>query len=160
MEGAAEKRGRPLQLGPRLSTLQKDAGLQDVTEYVFNHKWGTWPSDSKERMLGARTMLSAMSGMEGFTTIMFTKVLGWTLEDTQAFVLEIKRDMRDDSIRKVMDLHVVYGQKIGGKEGVTLPTPRTPAALGRQSFQIGIGAGVLIGAAVATSLCMWIMRRR
>lgn len=63
MEKAGEIRGRPLQLGPRLSEFQRAAGLQDVTEVVTPHKWGTWSSDDTENMLGARTMLSAMSGM-------------------------------------------------------------------------------------------------
>lgn len=62
MEQAALKRGRQLQLGPHLSTFQSRAGLSDVQEKVFPHKWGTWPSDPKERDLGARTMLSAISG--------------------------------------------------------------------------------------------------
>lgn len=156
MEEAGEKRGRTLQLGPRLSTFQRDAGLQNVKDRVFPHKWGTWPSDPKEKMLGARTMLSAISGMEGFTTILFTKVLGWTLEDTQAFILEIKSDMQDDSIRKVMDLHVVYGQKRGESKA---STPRTSALDGAYS-QITFGAGVLAGAGLATLLSLWIMRRR
>lgn len=55
--------------------------------------------------------------MEGFTIAIFTKTLGWTLEDTKTFIEEIKRDMRDDNIRKVMDLHVVYGQKPDEKTG-------------------------------------------
>lgn len=160
MERAAEKRGRRLQLGPHLKTFQRNAGLRGVTEHVFAHKVGTWPSDPQERALGARSMLSAISGMEGFTTVMFTKVLGWTLEETQAFILEIKRDMRDDSIRKVMDVHVVYGQKSGIKQGIVQPAPRIPADLGTQSFTMGLGAGMLVGAAVAAALSLWIMRKR
>jgi hypothetical protein len=113
MEQAAVKRGRQLRLSPHLGTFQKCAGLLDVNELVFPHKRGTWPSDPIERALGARTMLSAMSGMEGFTMLLFTKDLGWSLEDTKAFIAEVKRDMRDDSLRKVLDLHVVYGRKPG-----------------------------------------------
>lgn len=157
MEQAALKRGRQLQLGPQLAIFQRGAGLQNVEDKVFAHKWGTWMSDPHERALGARTMLSTMSGMEGFTTAMFTKSLGWSLEDTQSFIQDIKRNMRDDAIRKVMDLHVVCGQKPGGEESAV--TKKRISLNGSESF-MSLGAGVLIGAAVASLAAFWLARRR
>jgi hypothetical protein len=156
MDQAALKRGRPLQLGPHLATFQRDAGLQNVREDVFAHKWGTWMSDPQERALGARTMLSTMSGMEGFTTALFTQALGWNLEDTRSFIVDIKRNMRDDSIRKVMDLHVVCGQKPGGTTKAMVPARRGDA---EKIQYASLGTGVLLGA-VAASLVSWWMRRR
>ncbi|CZT19001.1 uncharacterized protein RCC_04846 [Ramularia collo-cygni] len=157
MEEAGEMRGRPLQLGPRLSTFQREAGLQNVTEAVFPHKWGTWPTDPTEKNLGARTMLSAISGMEGFTTTVFTKVLGWSLQGTQAFILQIKDDMRDDSIRKVMDLHVVYGQKSADRES---GTPQPLNKIRSTNSGTLFGMGVLVGVAAATVLSFCIRRSR
>ncbi|KJX98709.1 hypothetical protein TI39_contig397g00004 [Zymoseptoria brevis] len=156
MDLAAQKRGRPLQLGPHLHNFQEHAGLLDVHEIVFPHKWGTWPNDPTERALGGRTMLSAMSGMEGFTTILFTKVLGWALEDTQAFIVKVKRDMRDDSLRKVMDLHVVYGRKPGGSKEASSEASRSTGS--PQYLQIGLG--ILLGAAIASVASLWLTRRR
>lgn len=111
MEQAAERRGRIIQLGPRLVDFQRTAGLQNVNEAVYSIPCGTWPADEQQRMIGARNMLNALQGMEGFTMVMFTKVLGWSVDDTQRFVGEVRRDLRDDGMRKVLDLHVVYGQK-------------------------------------------------
>jgi SAM-dependent methyltransferase len=156
MERAALKRGRQLQLGPHLKTFQKAAGLLEVNEVVFPHKWGTWPSDPTERFLGARTMLSAMSGVEGFTTILFTKALGWSLEDTQAFIVKVKRDMRDDSLRKVMDLHVVYGQKPGGATETTDAASFGWPEPDSLRFSVGMAAGV----AVAVVASIWLTQRR
>ena len=156
MEEAASKRGRQLQLGPHLATFQRGAGLQNVNDKVFAHKWGTWMTDPKERALGARTMLSTMSGMEGFTTAMFTKALGWSLEDTQSFIVDIKRNMRDDSIRKVMDLHVVCGQKPGG----TAKAASAKRVGFKNARYLSLGTGVLLGAAVASLVSLWLMRRR
>lgn len=156
MEQAALKRGRQLQLGPHLRTFQKTAGLLDVKEVVFPHKWGTWLSDPAERSLGARTMLSAMSGMEGFTTILFTKVLSWSLEDTQAFIVKVKRDMRDDSLRKVMDLHVVYGQKPGGSEKI----PRASSHAWPEPDSLEFSLGLLAGVVIAFTASVWLLQRR
>ncbi|KAK4505574.1 hypothetical protein PRZ48_003537 [Zasmidium cellare] len=161
LDQAATKRGRAIQLGPHLKRFQKDAGLAQVTERVFAHKYGTWPPDPRERSLGARTMLSAISGMEGFTTILFTKVLGWNLEDTQTFIQEVKRDMRDDSLRKVMDLHVAYGQKPDHRAGRSRGAPRPAAKISEpESRYLELGIGVMVGAMSASLATAWFMRRR
>lgn len=127
-----------------------------MVERVFAHKWGTWMDDPQERELGERTMLSTMTGMEGFTTAMFTKSLGWSLEDTKAFIVDIKQNMRDDSIRKVIDLHVVCGQK------PSLPAKSNSVEnrSGRTSPLLSIGTGVLLAAGAASLLSMWLARRR
>ena len=114
IEQAADRRGRTIQLGPKLVTFQSSAGLEDVTESVYHIKVGTWATDKQERTIGARAMLNALQGMEGFTTMLFTKALEWKEEDVGTFVEKVKRDLRDESMRKVMDFHVVYGRKAGG----------------------------------------------
>lgn len=111
MEQAAERRGRIIQLGPELTEFQISAGFQYVTETIYPLPIGTWPPDARQRFIGGHLLLNGLHGMEGFTTMMFTKALGWSLEATQGFVEEVKKNMRDDSMRKVIDLHVVYGRK-------------------------------------------------
>lgn len=164
MEQAGLARGRPLQLGPHLTSFQRAAGLENIQEMVFAHKWGTWMEDERERALGARTMVNTISGMEGFTTVLFTKTLGWSLEDTRGFIGEIKRDMRDDGIRKVVDLHVVWGQKRkdgGGIEKI-LPRGRNGGnGCGKEMQQYAsLGTGVVLGAVVTSLVSWWLMRRR
>ncbi|KAK5129101.1 hypothetical protein LTR08_003921 [Meristemomyces frigidus] len=117
METAALIRGRALQLGPLLPTFQRAAGFLAVHEDIYRIPVGTWPADPAQRLLGARMMLSAVQGMEGFTTVMFTRVLGWSGEATRGFVGEVRRDLRDDGLRKAVDLHVVFGRKGGGGGG-------------------------------------------
>ncbi|KAK4545288.1 hypothetical protein LTR36_003468 [Oleoguttula mirabilis] len=169
MEQAAEKRGRVLQLGPKLASFQHSAGLQDVTEKVYRITTGTWPHDPQQRMLGARNMLSALQGMEGFTTVMFTTALGWSLEDTRAFVEEVKRDLRDDGMRKVMDLHVVYGRKAssgggaGDEEGTDTREAQRPEEAWKGllgSWSVQFAGGMLAGAAIASVMAMWLVQRR
>ena len=111
MEQAAERRGRILQLGPKLVELQSSASLQDVTQSVYALSIGTWPTDQQQKFVGGHMLLNGLQGVDGFTTLMFTQALGWTLEATRDFIKEVKKDLCDDSMRKVMDLHVVYGRK-------------------------------------------------
>ncbi|KAM3413477.1 hypothetical protein BST61_g11599 [Cercospora zeina] len=156
MEQAAMKRGRQLQLGPHLKEYQAKAGLVAVEERVFAHKWGTWMEDPQERELGERTLLSAMNGMEGFTTALFTQALGWSWEDTKSFIVDVKQNMRDDSIRKVIDLHVVCGQKPRLSEN----SEHAKDGSGKTSPYLSIGTGVLLAAGAASLLSLWLARRR
>lgn len=119
--------------------------------------------DERERALGARTMVNTISGMEGFTTVLFTKTLGWSLEDTRGFIKQIKRDMRDDGIRKVVDLHVVWGQKRKDGGGIEKILPRVRNGgngCGEMQQYASLGAGVVIGAVVTSLVSWWLMRRR
>jgi len=164
MEQAGIIRGRPLQLGPHLVSFQQDAGLHDVTEKIYRIPVGTWPEEPKQRDIGARYLLGVLQGMEGFTTVLFTKALGWSLEDTSAFVEEAKRDLRDDGMRKVLDLHVVYSRKPGsvnGREGgrwATKPDQAWKGLLWSQSVRFA--GGMLLGAAVTGIIATWLMRGR
>jgi hypothetical protein len=111
MELGAERRGRSLKLAPNLTSYQTAAGLQDVTETVYNLPIGTWPENVKDKLIGLHMLLNGTQGMEGLTTMMFTKVLGWSLDETKDFVQKVKQDICNDDLHKFLDLHVVYGKK-------------------------------------------------
>lgn len=108
---AQEKRGRTMQLGPHLVSWQKDAGLVDVTESIYAIPVGTWPDDPEKKAIGTQYLNNLLNGFEGFTLALFTNVLGWTPERTREYIDECKVDLRDNSIRKMIDIHVVYGMK-------------------------------------------------
>lgn len=173
MEQAADKRGRTLQLGPKLTTFQSSASLQDTQEKMFQIPSGTWPADKTRREVGARMMLSALQGMEGFTTVLFTKALGWTLDGTQAFVQEVKRDLRDDTMRKTLDLHVVWSQKPVSTEegeakvkGLVHESGRweaRPEEAWRSltgSWSVQFAGGMILGGALVGVGMAWAMKRR
>lgn len=111
MDLAAEKRGRSLRLAPNLQAFQSSAGLNNVTESIYNIPIGTWPKDNKQKLIGSYMILNGTQGLDGLSMVMFTKALGWSPEATKEFVEKVKIQLRDDSWHKVMDLYVVYGQK-------------------------------------------------
>ena len=104
-------RGRSLELDCVLAETFSLAGLQDVTECVYNLPIGTWPKDKEQKFIGSNMLLGALAGMEGFVMVMFTKALGWSAEAAQEFVEKCNRDLRDDSLRKFLDLYVCCGRK-------------------------------------------------
>lgn len=163
MEQAGIKRGRPLQLGPKLVSFQRNAGLENVVEAIYPMQVGTWSSDPKLRQIGARNLMQVLQGMEGFTTVTFTKVLGWSLEDTNSFLEDAKKDLRDDSQRKMIDLHVVYGQKSNLKKdncgGKYASSSEEALKYKFTSQNMHFATGFLIGGLVVWMLTMSMRKR-
>ncbi|QIW96425.1 hypothetical protein AMS68_001943 [Peltaster fructicola] len=108
---AADKRGRTLHLGPKLKEMQERAGLVGVEEAIYPLAIGTWPEDNRQKLVGTQFLHNVLTGIDGFTMVLFTTQLGWSVEATKSFIEDCKKDLRDNSLRKMMDLYVVYGQK-------------------------------------------------
>lgn len=122
MTEAGKKRGRPLNLGPYIKGFMTSADLSSVDEQIYKMPIGTWPTDEKQKLIGASIMVQTLNGMEGYTTVLFTKVLGWSLQDTKKMIDDVLRDICDDGKHKYIDLHVAWGRKDGkelvqGQEG-------------------------------------------
>lgn len=71
----------------------------------------TWPSDPHLKEVGKFAQKSVYDGLPGFTNTVFTKVLGWSQEDTDKFVKEIREELMRNDHRWYAHIHVVYGQK-------------------------------------------------
>jgi hypothetical protein len=53
-------------------------------------------------------------GLEGYTLRLFTKTLGWSLEDTKAFISEVKDEIADSKLKDLRlysNFHLVIGKK-------------------------------------------------
>ncbi|KAK4894236.1 hypothetical protein LTR28_002084, partial [Elasticomyces elasticus] len=88
IEAAGLLRGRPLHLGPRLVPFLHSAHFSHVHEEVYAVPFGGWPEDERQAMIGREAMRQTVSGMEGYTTVLFTSALGWGREETEGFVEE------------------------------------------------------------------------
>ncbi|KAF5722189.1 methyltransferase [Fusarium mundagurra] len=66
-----------------------DAGFVNVTEVVYKWPSNRWPADPYYKQLG----------------------LGWTPEEVEVFLANVRVDMKDRRIHAWWPIHVVYGQK-------------------------------------------------
>ncbi|OAP58043.1 hypothetical protein AYL99_07133 [Fonsecaea erecta] len=108
---AGERNGKTF----RILDLQKDyvqqAGLINVTERRYKMALGPWPKDEKQKEIGRWHLFEADRGLEGWTLALFTRVLGWTLEEVQVFLAQVRQGFRDRSVHAYTRVSVVYGQK-------------------------------------------------
>lgn len=111
MKEAGLKRGRPVDLGPQIKGFLQNAPFADIGEEVFPMPVGTWPTDEKQKMIATHFMMQTLGGIEGYSMMVFTKVLGWSVEKTKEYLERVKEYCKDDSKHKYMDLHVAWGRK-------------------------------------------------
>jgi len=154
---ASEKRGRIIHLGPRLKGLLTDAGFLDVHERINKCPQSPYGDDEFLLTVGRIHQMNVLGGLDGWTTRAFTGVLGWPLEDVQAFLKQVKAEVMDPDIHQYLNQHVVYGTK----EGV-LPPRENKSKAKAAGLPIG-GFGLVsltAGAAIVASALYYSLRRR
>ncbi|KAH0558736.1 hypothetical protein GP486_004618 [Trichoglossum hirsutum] len=100
---ACDQIGRDASPGEKLFSRLKAAGFQNLIHQVFKLPMGPWAKNSKLKELGAFNLLQYLEGVEGFTLAPFTRVLGWTPQEVQVFLVDVRRDCRDPKIHAQYD---------------------------------------------------------
>ncbi|RDW95065.1 hypothetical protein BP5796_00828 [Coleophoma crateriformis] len=110
MDGCAAM-GRPIDSAVRYKAQLEEAGFTDVVELKYKWPLNRWPKDKKAKELGMWTYENMYGGILGFSLAIFTRVLGWTREDTELFIAEVQKEVRDHKIHSYAPIYVVYGKK-------------------------------------------------
>ncbi|KAK5080079.1 hypothetical protein LTR70_008957 [Exophiala xenobiotica] len=92
MSSAFDKIGRPWPKGPDLKTLFENAGFVDVQVKELKRPCNDWPKDKRMKEIGRFTYFNFMKGLEGFTMAPFTRILGWTQEEVQVLIADVRKE--------------------------------------------------------------------
>jgi hypothetical protein len=111
MMEAATNLGRPLDTCARAKEMMEDAGFVDIVRIPFKWPTNQWPKEKKYKELGMWVQENFVSGAEAMSLALFTRGLGWTLDEVRVFVGLVRNDMRDQKIHAYWPLYVVYGRK-------------------------------------------------
>lgn len=76
----------------------RQVGFVNTKTTVYKWPTNTWPTDGKLKTMGLWNHYNALQGLQGFTIGLFTRILGWSLEKTEAFLLEVRKDLEDKEI--------------------------------------------------------------
>ncbi|EFE30941.1 uncharacterized protein ARB_02134 [Trichophyton benhamiae CBS 112371] len=92
---ACEKLERPLDVAKSHKSRMEAAGFVDVVEVV--HKWpqNSWAKDPKLKEIGNWTMTNMLEGLQALTIGPFTRGLGWSLEQVEAFLIDVRNDVKN-----------------------------------------------------------------
>ena len=95
---ACQKLGRPYQDVTTYKDLMTDIGYINLSENKVKWPVSTWPKEKKFKILGAWSYQNISGGIEGFSMAPFTRALGWTKEEVDMFLVEVRQDMKNKSI--------------------------------------------------------------
>ncbi|KAL1842264.1 hypothetical protein VTJ49DRAFT_5649 [Mycothermus thermophilus] len=93
----------------------EEAGFVNVVEKLYKWPINSWPKDPKYKEIGAYTEQNFVNGLYGLSVALFTRALGWSAEELQVFLEEVKKDLRNRHIHAYWPIWVVYGQKPEGE---------------------------------------------
>lgn len=72
---------------------------------------GPWAKGSKHKEIGRFQREHMIACVEPFTMAIFTRVLGWSLEETQVIMANVRKEMRDPKNHLLTIFHYTYGRK-------------------------------------------------
>jgi SAM-dependent methyltransferase len=111
---AGEKFGKSFRIAEDSKALIEQAGFVNVTYRRFKWPIGPWPKDPKLKEIGSFNRLGWEDGVEGWAMYLFTKYLGWRIEEIQVLIAGIRKELRDSAIHGYQEMTVCYGQRPPG----------------------------------------------
>ncbi|KAF4978238.1 hypothetical protein FZEAL_5343 [Fusarium zealandicum] len=108
---ASESVNRPLSVAHKMKEWYEEVGFVDVEERVYKIPTNGWPADPYWKDIGKLWRWNLTEGLSGFTLGLFSRVLGWTEEEIQMSLVEVRRDIQDTRIHSYEPLYVVWGRK-------------------------------------------------
>ena len=58
----------------------------------------------EQKMIGTWNLLNMLEGIEAFSMALFTRFLGYTAEEVQVLISDVRKDLRDPKIHSQLDL--------------------------------------------------------
>ncbi|KAL3424766.1 methyltransferase domain-containing protein [Phlyctema vagabunda] len=103
--------GRPLDSALHSRELLEAAGFVNVVQADYKWPLNQWPKHERSKELGLWAFESLYWGIEGLSLAVFTRALRWTKEETMAFLVEVKKEIKDTKIHCYIPGRVIYGQR-------------------------------------------------
>ncbi|PWW80887.1 S-adenosyl-L-methionine-dependent methyltransferase [Tuber magnatum] len=108
---AAETYGRSVVAAARLANWMEDAGYVNVTNRCFKIPNNAWPKNPKMKEVGMYQMANFLDGLQALTMALFTRALRWTPAEVEAYLVEVRKDIKNKNIHSYLNFYVAYGQK-------------------------------------------------
>ena len=102
---AGDKIGREFRFdGPRMTKYATDAGFVDITHRRFKVPHGPWPKDRRLKAMGLYVGLYMDLSLDGFALYPIGQILGWSLEEVQVLVANMRTSIRTLKNRTTSDM--------------------------------------------------------
>ncbi|KAE8441209.1 hypothetical protein EG329_005609 [Mollisiaceae sp. DMI_Dod_QoI] len=108
---AMKKMGFNFRVAHAFKDMLTEAGFVDVVETKLEVPWGAWPKDRRRKAIGLWHLEQLKQGLQGIVMGLFTRSLGWTPNEVEVFLVELRKQLDDKSYQLLDYAYVVYGRK-------------------------------------------------
>jgi hypothetical protein len=112
MTEAGRRTGRDFQKANVLKQYMEDAGFVDVQEEIYKVPIGIWANARKFKELGRYWLALFLVSVEPYSLALFTKELGYTVDETKILVAQVKRELVNPKLRLYVHLHFIWGRRL------------------------------------------------
>ncbi|KAH7017107.1 S-adenosyl-L-methionine-dependent methyltransferase [Ilyonectria destructans] len=110
-EKIGELTGKTFFYGDKAADAMREAGLSGVFERRLKLPLGPWPKDKKLKRWGAWNRQFLLQALEGFSIRGLTEMLGWSFEDAQLFLVDMRNELLNPNVHAYGEVTIIYGQK-------------------------------------------------
>ncbi|RDW56952.1 hypothetical protein BP5796_13019 [Coleophoma crateriformis] len=104
--------GRPLMnSATKYISQMEEAGFSKVFQNTFTWPMNRWPKDKHYKEIGWWNYENIAGGLSGLSMALFTRGLGWTQDEVELFLVDVRKEMKNTKIHSYWPVHVYYAQK-------------------------------------------------
>ena len=103
--------GRDLAGSQKWASYMHEIGFEDITERRFYVPTNTWARGEKNKLLGALCTQNLSEGVASMSTAAFTRILGWSREKLEVFLVGVRNDLMNKNIHGYILVYFVHGRK-------------------------------------------------
>ncbi|KIV96833.1 hypothetical protein PV10_00650 [Exophiala mesophila] len=111
LDQASSQFGKRLNCFDEVLTAFGGVSFENVTHEIFKVPIGRWPKDRKLRETGMYLQAQMLDSVEPVSMAYFTRVLGWTREETLVFIAKVRKEFQNDRSCLYVYCHFLRGQK-------------------------------------------------
>jgi len=103
---------KPLLIADKVSNWMREAGFVDIQEKITKLPINPWPKDPHFKEIGRWNERNWVEGLWAFTYgPLGSRGLGWTPEQIEVFLVDVRKSVQDRSVHTYHNFHVVVGRK-------------------------------------------------
>ncbi|KAH7169999.1 S-adenosyl-L-methionine-dependent methyltransferase [Dactylonectria macrodidyma] len=103
--------GRPFDGAFKYREQLQTQGFTNITQVIYKWPQNRWPKHPKLKEIGTWNLENITSGLEGLSAAVFTRVLGWTKEELDIFLVDVRKDLKNTAYHTYWPIITVYAQK-------------------------------------------------
>lgn len=98
----------------------RNAGFENVQEQIMKLPIGVWPRDRRMKVVGLYHRAVIYDGLQGIAMAPFTRALGWTKDQVEVFLVDIRKGLMDSKTHSYFPFYDVVARKpLGNAAGAS-----------------------------------------